>query len=71
MNQPAPPRRTARTAPVLVCLLVVTALIVASGFLFDLPWGLGGWQLMIVVTPLVLAALALVVVLRRTPTGMD
>ena len=54
--------------------LVVIALIVASGFLFDLPYGFGGWELLLMATPIVLVIVTLGVVLRLsgpplTPPG--
>jgi hypothetical protein len=51
---------------VLAGALVVIALIVASGFVFDLPYGFGGWELVIVATPIVVAIVVLGLVLRAS-----
>lgn len=64
MNAPALPGRGPRTETVLTLFLLVVALAVAVGFLFDLPYGFGGWELLLMATPIVLATVALGVLLR-------
>ncbi|TCK20438.1 hypothetical protein [Pseudonocardia endophytica] len=65
MNAPVVSRRGPRTDLVLIGVLVLGVLLVVAGFVFDLPWGLGGVELALVATPVVLAVLAMTVVLRR------
>jgi hypothetical protein len=73
MNAPALPGRGPRTETILGLFVVVVALVVAVGFLFDLPYGFGGWELALMATPIVLATVALGVLLRisgrRRPPG--
>lgn len=66
MNAPTVRGRRSRAGVVLAGVLLAVALIVASGFLFDLPYGFGGWALVIFATPIVLASLVLGAVLRSS-----
>jgi hypothetical protein len=60
-----PGRGSSRTELALAGVVVVGILLAVAGFVFDLPWGLGGTELAIVAAPIVLAVLAITVVLRR------
>ena len=63
MNAPAMPGGS-RTETALAGAVVVLVLLVAAGFLFDLPFGFGGWQMVVVSTPVARAVVALAWVLR-------
>jgi hypothetical protein len=66
VDTPAVPGRGPRAETVLATVLVVVVLVVAAGFLFDLPFGFGGWELAVVATPIALAVVAVAVVLRTS-----
>ncbi len=64
MDAPAVPGRGSRTQAILGLFLLVVGLVVVGGFLFDLPYGFGGWELLLMATPIVLVTVTLGVVLR-------
>jgi hypothetical protein len=64
MNAPAVPGRGPRAEGVLVAALVAVVLVVAAGFVFDLPYGFGGWELALMAAPVVAAGLAVAALLR-------
>jgi hypothetical protein len=64
VDAPPVPGRRSRTGVVLGGVLLAIVLIVASGFVFDLPYGFGGWELVILATPIVAAIVVLGLVLR-------